>query len=122
MRLPCFGKLSVSLNFLPFASDALAVLGGLLNQVECPGGKAEFPLRKRQAAFGCSHCVNSFQAVCASFLTRHHYGYGRSRVVNVQRAACGNQFHQLGAVVVVADIEREMQAVLVGLRFVNGKA
>jgi len=108
MRLPCFGKLSVSPGFLPFASDALAVLGGLLNQVECPGGKAEFPLRKWQAAFRCSHGIKSFRAVCLSFLTRHHYGYGRSGVVNVASAASGNQLDQFGAAVVVTDIEGEV--------------
>jgi len=42
---------------------------------------------------------------------RQHHGDGGLRVVNVPRAASGNQLHQLGAVVVVADIERDGQAV-----------
>ncbi len=49
--------------------------------------------------------------VYSSILVRHHHGDGGLRVVNIQRAACGNQFDETGTLVVVADIERDRYAV-----------
>jgi len=39
-------------------------------------------------------------------LPRHHDGDGRLRIVDVERAASGGEFHQLCAAIVVGDIER----------------
>ena len=45
----------------------------------------------------------------ASILVRHHYGDGGLRVVNVEGAASGNQFHKAGGAVVVADKWRRLR-------------
>src|SRR5476649_1774197 len=47
----------------------------------------------------------------ASILVRHHYRDGGLRVVHVERATSGDEFHQPGGAVVVADIERNGDAV-----------
>jgi len=44
-------------------------------------------------------------------LRLHHHGDGGLRVVNVERAACGNQFDEAGTLVVVADIQGNGNAV-----------
>src|ERR1035437_10858463 len=46
-----------------------------------------------------------------SILGREHDGDGRLRVVHVECAASGNQFDELGGAVVIADIERNGDAV-----------
>jgi hypothetical protein len=66
--------------------------------------------------------------VRGSILVGHHDRDCGSRVVNVERAASGNQFDEACAAVVVADIERNWQpvraalAILAGLRFQDRKA
>ena len=52
---------------------------------------------------------------------RHHHGDGGLRVVNVERAAGGNQLHELGAAVVVADVEGDGDAVGSGTTAGDGK-
>ena len=49
--------------------------------------------------------------VCGSIFVRHHQGDGGLRVVNVQRAARRNQLHKPRCAVVIADIERNRDAV-----------
>jgi hypothetical protein len=56
-----------------------------------------------------------------SILVRHHYGDCGLRVVNIECATSGNQFHQSRAAVVVADIESKGQAGFAGLPFADGK-
>ena len=61
--------------------------------------------------------LNRFQSsrasnLCgASILVRHHQGDGGLRVVHVERAASGDEFHQPGGAVVVADIQGDGDAV-----------
>jgi hypothetical protein len=57
-----------------------------------------------------------------SILVRHHNGDGGLRVVNVECAASGDQLHETGAAVVVADVERKGHPGLSGLRLADGKA
>ena len=57
-----------------------------------------------------------------SVLVRQHQGQSRLRVVNVERAASGNQFYQLGGTVVVANIQGHRQAVGVAVAAEDGKA
>jgi hypothetical protein len=49
-----------------------------------------------------------------SILVGHHHGDGGLRVVNVERAARRNQLDELGAVVVVSDVELDGDAVNAG--------
>ena len=49
--------------------------------------------------------------VLRSVLVRQHQRQSGLRVVNVQRGASGDELHQLRAVVVVANVERDRQAV-----------
>jgi len=44
------------------------------------------------------------------------------RVVNIKRAASGDEFHQAGGAVVVADIERKGDALNSGACTVDGKS
>ena len=57
-----------------------------------------------------------------SILVGHHYGDGGLGIVDVQRAAHGDQLDQAGAMGVIADVEGERQAGLAGARFADGKA
>jgi hypothetical protein len=60
------------------------------------------PSKSRLNRFQSSRASN----LCgASILVRHHQRDGGLRVVHVQRAASGDEFHQPGGAVVVADIE-----------------
>ncbi len=56
-----------------------------------------------------------FRRAIFSVFIRPHDGDGRLRVLNVQRATGRNQLDQLGAVVVVADIQGHWQAVGVAM-------
>jgi len=56
-----------------------------------------------------------------SIIVRHHYRDGGLWVVNVECATSGDQFHQSGAAVVVADIERNRQTVTTGAAAKDGK-
>ena len=43
---------------------------------------------------------------CRSILVRHHYGDGGLRVVDVEGAASGNEFHLAWCAIVVSDMKR----------------
>ena len=55
----------------------------------------------------------SSRPVWGSILPRHHHSDGRFRGVHVVYATGGNEFHELGAAVVVADVKRIFDAVAV---------
>jgi len=55
-------------------------------------------------------------------LVRHHHGDGGSRGMDVERAASGDEFNKFRGAVVVADIERERQAVATGAAALDGKS
>jgi len=50
------------------------------------------------------------QMVCRSIFVGHHHGDGGFGFVHVERVALGNQLHELGAVIVVADIQGNRHA------------
>jgi len=49
--------------------------------------------------------------LCWSIFVRHHHGDGGLRVVNVECAASGDEFDKPRCAIVVADIERDRDAV-----------
>lgn len=58
-----------------------------------------------------------------SIFVRQHYGDGRLRIVDVERAALGNQLHQLRALVIgLAHVECNRDAVGSGPRTEDGEA
>ena len=69
-------------------------------------GMARIPNSRMAARL---NCVSGSAARClrSSIFVRHHHGDGGLRVVNVERAASGNQFDEARLAVVVADVERE---------------
>jgi hypothetical protein len=90
---------------------------GCFFALQCSAGGREPPPCKR--AETARMLATEFHG--SIFIGHHDRDFGL-RVVNVHRAASGNQFDKAGALVVVADIKRNWQPCLPGLRFAHGKA
>ena len=69
-------------------------------------GCAAEPLKVQPRKIMGGRTVASRPPVWWSIFVRHHHGDGGLRVVDVERAAGGNQFDKPRCAVVVADIQR----------------